>query len=97
MDYDATPRVLDYGLFNLLNFENKQDINVTYFIMPLYEMDLEEYLSKFEGMQKIMRIIDVTSKLVNIFKYVHCSKRTFNDMKLKNIMINTNGNLDKDP
>ena len=65
--------------------------------MPLYEMDVRDYLSKFEGIQKIEKTIVVVSNLVNIFKYVHCSKRTYNDLKLENIMVNTNGNLDADP
>ena len=49
------------------------------------------------GVQKIVKIIDVAHRLVSIFKFVHCSKRTFNDLKPKNIMINTMGSLDLDP
>ena len=29
--------------------------------MPLYEMTLREYLKNFEGMDKIIEILDVTS------------------------------------
>lgn len=65
--------------------------------MPLYEMDLNEYLSRLEGVQKIEKIVDVAHKLVNIFKVVHCSKRTFNDLKPQNIMVNTNGDILADP
>ena len=43
------------------------------------------------------KIFEVTHKLVSIFKIVHCSKRTFNDLKLQNVIINTKGNLDADP
>ena len=68
-----------------------------FFIMPLYEMDLKDYLSHFKGLQKVEKIIDVVGKLVNIFKYVHCSKRTFNDLKPENVMVNTYGNIDADP
>ena len=50
-----------------------------------------------KGVQKIQKIVEVAYKLVNIFKVVHCSKRTYNDLKLQNVMINTNGNLDADP
>ena len=52
MNYDATPRVSEFGQLKLVNFEenkkSKQKLDV-YYIMPLYEMDLEEYLKKFEG------------------------------------------------
>lgn len=48
-------------------------------------------------MQRLERVIDITIKLVNVFKYVHCAKRTYNDLKLTNIMVNTNKNLDMDP
>ena len=48
-------------------------------------------------MQRLERIIEITIKLVNVFKYVHCAKRTYNDLKLTNIMVNTNKNLDMDP
>ena len=68
-----------------------------YHIMPLYEMDLRDYLAKFEGLKKIEKIIDIVSKLVLTFKYVHGAKRTFNDLKLENVMVNTHGNLDADP
>ena len=101
INYDATPRVSDYGLFKLVNFgeidAKKDSKTVAFYIMPLYEMNLQEYLRQFSGVQKIEKILDVTYKLVSIFKYVHCSKRTFNDLKLQNIMINTTGNLDSDP
>ena len=44
-----------------------------------------------------MKSIDVGIKLLNIFKFVHCAKRTYNDLKLKNIMVNVNKNLDAEP
>ena len=49
--YDATPRVTDYGLFELVNFEryDKKPKTVAYYSMPLYEMNLKEYLSLYEG------------------------------------------------
>ena len=65
--------------------------------MPHYEMNLKKYLGLLKGFKKIEKIIDITIKLVKIFKYVHCAKRTYNDLKLTNIMINTKGNLDEDP
>ena len=99
MNYDATPQILTYGMFNLANFDKESEALklMTFFIMPLYEMNLKQYLSRLDGVRKIEKIIDVTNKLVSIFKYIHCAKRTFNDLKLENIMINTNGNLDADP
>ena len=99
LDYHATPRIIDYGLLNLANFEplSTNHMLVAFFIMPLYELNLRDYLSKFEGMQKVGKIIEIVSKLVRILKYVHASKRTFNDLKLENIMINTYGKVDADP
>ena len=65
--------------------------------MPLYEMDMKSYLGKLYGMQKIEKILHLTICLVSIFKYVHCAKRTHNDLKLENIMVNTMGSLNADP
>ena len=48
-------------------------------------------------MQKIEKILHLTICLVSIFKYVHCAKRTHNDLKLENIMVNTMGSLNADP
>lgn len=52
VNYDATPRVSEFGQLKLVNFEenkkSKEKLDV-YYIMPLYEMDLEEYLKKFQG------------------------------------------------
>lgn len=97
--YDATPRVSDYGLFDLANFEARASKPTTaaFYTMPLYEMTLQEYLSQLEGVDKIVKILDVAHKLVSIFKYVHCAKRTFNDLKPQNVMINTTGRPDADP
>ena len=36
-------------------------------------------------------IFEVAYQLMNIFKIVHCAKRTFNDLKLENIMITPPG------
>ena len=36
-------------------------------------------------------------QLTSIFKYVHTAKRTHNDLKFENVMINTQGKLDADP
>ena len=48
-------------------------------------------------MQKIEKILNLTIKMVSIFKYVHCAKRTHNDLKMENVMVNTMGNLNEDP
>ena len=46
ISYEATPRVINYGLFTLRNFvKHEKEIKVSYFTMPLYDMNLEEYLS----------------------------------------------------
>ena len=48
-------------------------------------------------MYRIEKTIVITIKIVNIFKYIHCAKRTYNNLKLTNIMVNTRGNLFADP
>lgn len=65
--------------------------------MPHYEMNLKEYLDKLTGINKIEKTIEIALKLVSIFKYTHTAKRTFNDLKLENIMIDTQGSLEADP
>ena len=65
--------------------------------MPHYEMNLKEYLVKLEGINKIEKVLEIGLKLITIFKYTHCAKRTFNDLKLENIMIDTQGSLEADP
>jgi len=46
---------------------------------------------------RIQKILEVAYKLVGIFKYVHTARRTFNDLKPENVMINTNGDLEAEP
>ena len=65
--------------------------------MPYYEMDLELYLSQLEGVDKLIKILDIAFKLVIIYQHVHCAKRTYNDLKAKNIMVKTQEGLDADP
>ena len=67
--------------------------NYEYYIMPEYEMDLFAYLSKsFVSRQlKLQRTIEILSDLLNTMKYLHTAKRTYNDLKPGNIMINTDG------
>ena len=41
ISYEATPRVFNYGLFTLCNFEDiDKHIQVSYYTMPLYDMNL---------------------------------------------------------
>ena len=70
--YEATPRLTEFGLINLLNFSKQieEKINV-YFIMPLYDMNLQEYLFVLKGIQKMEKIMDVAAKIVDIFKFIH--------------------------
>ena len=65
--------------------------------MPHYEMNLNDYLELLQGVNKLEKIIYIATKLISIFKYTHCAKRTFNDLKPQNIMIDTQGSLDADP
>ena len=58
-----SPRIEGYGLFDLDKSKKQNEGNYgTFFIMPLYEINLGEYLENFSGMDKIIKIIDVTSK-----------------------------------
>ena len=50
-------------------------------------MNLKQYLRKVSGITYMRDIFEVAYQLMNIFKIVHCAKRTFNDLKLENIMI----------
>ena len=43
------------------------------------------------------KILEVALKLIGIFKYTHCAKRTFNDLKLDNIMVDIPEGVDADP
>lgn len=49
-------------------------------------------------MDKIIKIFGIVSKLVSILKYTHYTRRTYNDLKLDNIMVNVGkSNKDADP
>ena len=63
----------------------------------MYEMNLKQYLSKLNGVVRIQKIFEVAYKLIGILKYVHTTRRTFNDLKPENVMINTNGGMDAEP
>ena len=39
-------------------------------------------------------LFEVAYQLINILKIVHCAKRTFNDVRLENIMITPPGSGD---
>ena len=56
--------------------------------MPLYQMNLLEYLEQLSNANKIEKIFTVAKKLLDIFKLVHTAQRTYNDLKPENIMIN---------
>ena len=68
-----------------------------FYIMPHYEMNLKQYLEKLEGVRKLEKILEIAIKLISIFKYTHCAKRTFNDLKPENIMVDTGKSLNDDP
>lgn len=60
-----------------------------YYIMPKYQVNLQEYLKGQSGVKKALNILEVAIQLVSIFELVHKSNRTFNDLKPENIMINS--------
>lgn len=98
MNYDVTPRVHAWGQLNLIDFSKLGEQKlVSYYIMPHYQMNLQKYLNQLKGLHKMKKVIDVAIKILNIFKYVHCAKRTYNDLKLTNIMVNTDRKLEADP
>ena len=53
-------------------------------------MTLYSYLENFTGLDRMSKILHVVHELIAIFKYVHSAKRTYNDLKPDNIMINVN-------
>jgi serine/threonine protein kinase len=55
--------------------------------MHRYEKTLESFASN--GKLSKVDCLDIIYQLIDIFKIVHLSKRTYNDLKLANIMINT--------
>ena len=65
-----------------------------YIKMPLYDITFHEYLDKLKSNKKMEKIMDVASKIVKIFKFNHCAKRTYNDLKAHNLMINLGRSLD---
>lgn len=68
---ETTPRIIDHGLFRLSNFDHRKTQKkkeMVFYIMPIYEMELGDYLKNFGGLKKIVKIIDVVSKLVTIIK-----------------------------
>lgn len=96
--YQAVPQIIDHGIFVLQNYgEKKETKTFGFYIMPIYEMNLKQYLSKLNGVIKTKKIFEVAYKLIGILKYVHTTRRTFNDLKPENIMINTKGDLDAEP
>ena len=61
-----------------------------YYIMPKYDMSLAKYVKTLTGFKKIEKIIEVICQLMGSLKYLHTCRRTFNDLKPDNVMINTN-------
>ena len=44
--YQAVPQIIDYGLLELHNFGQKNETRqLGFYLMPLYEMNLKQYLS----------------------------------------------------
>ena len=81
MKYEPFPRVDDFGLIDLVNFEGHTRKEFAFYTMPKYGSNLKEYLGRYEGQQRIDKILNVCTKLVVIFKYLHCGSRVFNDLK----------------
>ena len=44
--YEAVPQIIDYGMLELHNFGQKNETKqLGFYLMPLYEMNLKQYLS----------------------------------------------------
>lgn len=62
--------------------------------MRRYEQTLEDFLDKrFDTSIKLERsdLLEIIIQLIDIFKVLHACKRTYNDLKLANIMIDDAG------
>lgn len=56
-NYKGTPQVIHYGSLNLRNYQRQNDIvYMSFYIMPKYDMDLEEYLNHFEGKKRLEKV-----------------------------------------
>jgi len=63
-----------------------------YFIMERYDITLEQHIQKLTKQKRKLEpseCLDIVIQLVSIFEIIHKSKRTYNDLKLANIMINS--------
>jgi len=85
------PKLVDYGTLVMTNFRrgDKEPKCFSYYIMPKYEVTLEDYLKGLKGVKKAIYVLEVAIQLVSIMELVHKSNRTFNDLKPENVMINT--------
>ena len=60
-NYLGTPQVIHHGVLNLRNCERQNDlIQMGFYIMPRYDMNLAEYLMHFEGKKRLDKIAEVT-------------------------------------
>lgn len=100
IDHNPFPVVAYYGSTNLYNLDSldeteENSLKFSYYVMTLYKMNLNQYLSNVTGIAYMRDIFEVAYQLMNILKIVHCSKRTFNDLKPENIMITPPGSPDE--
>ena len=57
ISYQAIPEIIDYGMLVLQNFgELKETKQFGFYMMPRYEMNLKQYLSKLNGVVRIQKI-----------------------------------------
>ena len=84
------PKLIDFGILIMYDFDKvtKDSKRLCgYYIMPKYQVNLEEYMKDLKGVKRAMTILEVAIQLLPIFQLVHKSNRTFNDLKPENIMV----------
>ena len=68
-----------------------------FYIMPKYDMSLSKYLDHFQGQNRLQKVVEVSIQLLDILQHIHSVRRTHNDLKPENVMINLNGHIEKTP
>lgn len=90
----SIPHMANFGMLVLNDQENpvqteNDDDNlqlVGYFVMKRYHQTLEQFVCNKEKLNNVISI-EITIQLLDAFKVVHACDRTYNDLKLQNIMV----------
>lgn len=91
--------ILNFNKFNPDEEENDENRNkdrvAGYFIMSKYSENLDQYIERQKSKIDFETVLKITHQLVDAFEIVHATRRTFNDLKPENIMVehDENGEL----